>query len=233
LIRSPLAAGAKVPENPGGTDVLILDRREISIMEASGLAPDGEDLMIAESEIEMRADESPESTDDLHAGFFRLYLAHQHRIRAYIITLVPNRDDADDLFQETSTVLWEKFAGFAPGTDFVAWACRVAFWKISNHRKKRAHSRIMFDDRVLSLLAERAVELTPRLDARREALQGCLGRLPERDRHLVLARHEPGGNVERAARVSGRTLQAAYKALQRIRKSLFDCVSLSLMEQVS
>jgi RNA polymerase sigma-70 factor (ECF subfamily) len=179
----------------------------------------------------MEADGVPESTDELRGGFFPLYVAHQHRIRAYILTLVPNRDDADDLFQETSAVLWEKFAEFTEGTDFVAWACQVAFWKVANHRKKQARSRIMFDDRVFSLLAERTVELTPRLDARREALSECLGRLAERDRQLVLLRHEPGGNVERAAQVTGRTLLAAYKALQRIRKSLFDCVSLRLIEE--
>jgi RNA polymerase sigma-70 factor (ECF subfamily) len=187
--------------------------------------------MGAGSGIEMPADGLAGSGDDPRAGFFRLYVAHQHRIRAYIFTLVPNRDDADDLFQETSSVLWERFADFTPGTDFVAWACRVAFWKVSNHRKKQARSRIRFDDRVFSVLAERAVELTPRLDARREALQECLGRLAERDRRLVLARHEPGANVEQAAQASGRSLLAAYKALQRIRKALFDCVTLRLIEE--
>ncbi len=164
------------------------------------------------------------------SGFFRLYLANQHRIQAYIFTLVPNRADAEDLFQETSTVLWSKFAEFTPGTDFVAWACRVAFLKICNHRKKQARSRVTFDDRVLSLLQERAVELAPRLDLRREALQECLHRLADRDRQLLMIRHEPGGNVERTALLTGRTVTAAYKALHRIRKLLFDCVSLRLAE---
>jgi RNA polymerase sigma-70 factor (ECF subfamily) len=181
----------------------------------------------------MRTDESPGGTADLQSGFFRLYLAHQHRIRAYIFTLVPNWADAEDLFQETSVVLWEKFAEYTPGTDFVAWACRVAFWKIGNFRKKQARSRVMFDDRVLALLAERAVGLAPRLDARREALRDCLRRLAERDRELLLVRHEPGGNVGRAASLTGRSLPAAYKALQRIRKALFDCVSLRLAEEPS
>jgi RNA polymerase sigma-70 factor (ECF subfamily) len=207
------------------------DHLEISLVESFARFPGGEHLKGAESGIGMQVDGLPESADDPRAGFFRLYLAHQHRIRAYIFTLVPNRADADDLFQETSSVLWERFAEFTLGTDFVAWACRVAFWKVGNHRKKQARSRLLFDDRVFSLLAERAVELTPRLDARREALQECLGRLAERDRQLVLVRHEPGGNVERAAQVSGRSLLAAYKALQRIRKALFDCVTLRLIEE--
>jgi len=36
--------------------------------------------------------------------------------------------------------------------------------------------------------------------------------------------------AERAAAASGRKLQAAYKSLYRIRKALFDCVTLRLAE---
>ena len=46
-----------------------------------------------------------------------------------------------------------------------------------------------------------------------------------RDRELVLTRYEPGSGVEEAAQRSGRSLEAAYKALGRIRKLLHDCVS--------
>jgi DNA-directed RNA polymerase specialized sigma24 family protein len=35
---------------------------------------------------------------DRHAQFLRLYTKHQHRILAYIYTLVPSRADAEDLF---------------------------------------------------------------------------------------------------------------------------------------
>jgi RNA polymerase sigma-70 factor (ECF subfamily) len=42
---------------------------------------------------------------------------------------------------------------------------------------------------------------------------------------MVLTRYEPGANVEVAARRAGRTLEAAYKALARIRKLLLDCVT--------
>ena len=68
---------------------------------------------------------------DRHAQFLRLYTRHQHRILAYIYTLVPNRADAEDLLQDTAVLLWEKFAQFELGTDFIAWACRVAFLKIA------------------------------------------------------------------------------------------------------
>ena len=67
--------------------------------------------------------------------------------------------------------------------------------------------------------------MTRELDARHEALEHCLGRLHPRDREMMLTRYEPGCGVPEAARSSGRSLQAAYKALARIRKLLFDCVT--------
>jgi hypothetical protein len=45
---------------------------------------------------------------------------------------------------------------------------------------------------------------------------------------MVLTRYETGKNVTAAAQASGRTVQGAYKALNRIRKTLFDCVSFEL-----
>ncbi len=167
---------------------------------------------------------------DSHALFLRLYTRHQHRIMAYIFTLVANRADAEDLLQETAVVLWEKFDSFQPGTDFVAWACRVAFLKVLNHRRRSARADLLLEDDLLEAVAGRAIELAPQLDRRREALEECMKRLSERDRRMILARYEPGGGVQRAAEASGRSLEAAYKALYRIRKALFDCVTLRIAE---
>lgn len=56
-----------------------------------------------------------------------LMTRHQRQIFSYIYTLVPRRHDAEDLLQETSVVICEKFEEFRPGTDFVAWACQIAW----------------------------------------------------------------------------------------------------------
>ncbi len=60
------------------------------------------------------------------AEFVRLYTAHSRRIYTYLLTLLPQRADAEDVFQEVGTLLWEKFCDFTPGTNFAAWACKIA-----------------------------------------------------------------------------------------------------------
>lgn len=150
---------------------------------------------------------------------------HQRRIFSYIYTLVPNRHDANDLLQETSLVICEKFHEFSPGTDFVAWACQVAYWQIRRARQKFARSKVVFDQDVVDAVARTAAELTQEVSDRDEALAHCLQKLPPRDREMLLTRYEPGCSVGHAAERCGRTLEAAYKALARIRKLLLDCVT--------
>src|SRR5947207_738435 len=154
-----------------------------------------------------------------------LMTQHQRRIFAYIYTLVPDRYDAEDLLQETSLVICEKFDAFKEGTDFVAWACQIAYWRVRYARQKFARSKVVFQQELVDALAQTAAVMPEELDQRHEALAQCLQKLPTRDRELVLTRYEPGSGVPEAAKRSGRSLEAAYKALGRIRKLLFDCVT--------
>lgn len=160
--------------------------------------------------------------------FLPLWTQHQRQVFAYIYTLIPNRADAEDLLQETSITLWEKFAEFELGTDFVAWACQVAYWKIRNARRKYARSPIVHSDKLLSSLSEKAIAARPELDRRHDALADCLGKLSDRDRLLVMSRYETGCTIKEVASRTGRSVEAAYKALSRIRQALLDCVTLGL-----
>lgn len=154
-----------------------------------------------------------------------LMTRHQRQIFGYIHALVPQRADAEDILQETSLVICEKFDDFQEGTDFVAWACQIAWWNVRRARQKFARSKVVFDDEVLEAVSTTAVTMVAEVDARHEALQHCLAKLHPRDRDLLLVRYEPGGGVEAAAQRSGRTMEAAYKALARLRKLLHDCVT--------
>ena len=157
-----------------------------------------------------------------------LMTRHQRQIFAYIYALVPNRYDAEDLLQETSLVICEKFQEFEDGTDFVAWACQIAYWRVRYSRQKYARSKVVFNQEIVDAVAQTASTMIEELDDRHIALARCLQKLPARDRDLLLVRYEPGSGVEEAARRSGRTLQTAYKALARLRKLLLDCVSTKL-----
>ncbi len=155
-------------------------------------------------------------------------MKHQRKLFGYILTLVPSRYDAEDILQEASLTICEKFADFEPGTNFYSWACQVAYWKVRAARKKFATSKVIFNEEVLEAVSQTRLEMEDELDIRHSALSRCLQKLNERDRRMVLVRYESGHNVKAAAQACGRTIQGAYKALNRIRKTLHDCVSLEV-----
>lgn len=165
---------------------------------------------------------------DDHALFMQLYTANQHRVLGYLLTLTGDRNVAEDLLQEAAVTLFTKFNEFEQGTDFAAWACQVAYWKVMNYRRSVARSKTFLSDELVERIADRTVEVGPMLDARRKALDACLKRLDDRDRAFLMARYQPDGSVALAAQIAGRTTAAAYKALTRLRRALRDCASLQL-----
>jgi RNA polymerase sigma-70 factor (ECF subfamily) len=165
--------------------------------------------------------------------FLPLFLQNERRLYAYILTLLPNRADADDVLQEASLVMWDKFDEDDPPDDFTAWGCRIAYFKVLDFCKKRQRSRVLFSQAMLERVAETAVEQSAalQLDERREALAGCLAKLAPRDRDLLSRRFAEGATVQATATALGRSADAVYKALARIRRALFDCVTHTLASE--
>tara|TARA_B100000959_G_C14760617_1_gene533186 strand:- start:153 stop:719 length:567 start_codon:yes stop_codon:yes gene_type:complete len=165
---------------------------------------------------------------DVSAELVQLLMKYQRRIFAYVHTMVPARSDAEDILQDACVTICEKFEEFESGTNFYSWACQIAYWKVRAARKKFATSKVLFNQEVMDVVCETHGEMVKELDVRHEALANCLQKLNDRDRRMVLTRYESGNNVSQAAQACGRTIQGAYKALTRIRKALFDCVSFEM-----
>jgi len=161
---------------------------------------------------------------DRGAEFLRLFLQHQRRIYGLILALVPNGPDADDILQETSAVLWQKFDEFDPGSNFAAWALRIARFQVMAYYTTKRRQKARLSDETLDAVVERLASRTEREDARSVALDGCLMDLPEEDRRLIELRYRGGASVGEVAKRSGRTVEAAYKALHRAHERLLQCM---------
>lgn len=108
------------------------------------------------------------------ARFMQLFLENEKRIFGFILSLVPHWTDAEDIFQETAGVLWNKFDDFHFDTDFLAWALTVARFQVLCYRKKRQRNRVRFSDRTLEVLADRLIAFMEPSDRRQDALAHCL-----------------------------------------------------------
>ncbi|OAI57376.1 RNA polymerase subunit sigma-70 [Planctomyces sp. SCGC AG-212-M04] len=175
--------------------------------------------------------ENEEPARDKNRDFLRLFLENERRLYAYVLTLVPHRADADDVLQDVSCILWDKFDPARPPSDFSAWACRIAYFKVLELVKKNRRYRVRFSEEMLERLSETLIDESDvlQLDERREALVGCLGRLAPKDRDLLTRRFEEGATTESTAAKVGRTVAAVYQALSRVRHTLLECVDRSML----
>lgn len=155
----------------------------------------------------------------------------QRSLYAFLLTLVRQPADAEDVLQETNLILWQKAAEFDATRDFLPWALRIAQLQALAHRKRQRRVPSTFDESLLAQLAEEAITEAGELDPRRQALAGCLQKLPERQREWIARRYEPGGSVHELARQSGKTANAISESLRRIRRTLLECIERTLARE--
>ncbi len=169
---------------------------------------------------------SPESRDlgNKVERFAKLLASVQRKLFLYILSLIHQPVDAEDILQETNLVLWRKFDEFDPQTDFLRWACKVAYYEVLKFRSRRSKSEGLLSEEVLEVLAHDAGELLGQAERRREALAYCLQKLREPLRRLVLARYAPDATIQSAAHAVGKTVEAARRALHRARMFLLECI---------
>jgi RNA polymerase sigma-70 factor (ECF subfamily) len=165
--------------------------------------------------------------------FLRLFLASEPDLRRYVAVLVPNLEDADEVVQQTAAVLWEKFDQYDPALPFTPWACRFAL-NISRQwlARQRRWAAILREDFAMQLIRRRdAIE--SQIDGRLRHLENCVGKLPTAQRSLIDGYYSRRVGVERLAEESGRSVDAVYKALQRIRHVLAACIEQAVREEAA
>lgn len=182
------------------------------------------------------ATNSPNSNDLTHSiaerpivdeeRFMKLFLASEHRLRGFILTMVPRLSDAEDILQDALMVMWRKFDDFEPDTDFVAWGISVARFQVFNYRRRERARRVLYCDELIARLEEATQTHALTRDARIDALESCMSRLPEKDRELIRLRYFDFAKVtvKEVSSQLDRRVDAVYKALNRIHDRLLFCI---------
>ncbi|MEZ0387671.1 MAG: sigma-70 family RNA polymerase sigma factor [Verrucomicrobium sp.] len=165
-----------------------------------------------------------------HDQFLRLIAEHQAGLHTFIRSMLPTREEASTVLQDVMVVLWQKFE---TAQDFKKWAYGVARLEVLKFIQTRRRDRHIFDDELVNRLADEAMTHEERHLTQREALEGCLQKLPAPQRDLVLTAYTKGTRMDDLAIESGQTPMALYKLLQRTRQALLACVQRSLNQEAS
>ncbi len=156
--------------------------------------------------------------------FVRLIMANEGRLYGLVRALLPGCEDVEDIVQDTVTLMWEKLSEFEKGTNFPAWSCRIAQFKVLEYRRTKFKRACCLDEHVLEQLVTDAGNSWYELEYRSQALDECIASLTETERELILLRFRSKGTLKATALQIGRSEVTVRSLIRRILKRLEACI---------
>ena len=163
--------------------------------------------------------------------FFQLFMSSQKNLYAFILASVHNYNDADDILQDTATVMWRKFDEFDEDTSFVAWGISISKNLIKKYYSQRKRTRVQFGAALAKKISERMENSADQLKSRQEALRLCSRKLTNAGRTMIDMRYSKGMTIKAIANHLNRSVHSMYKAMARLQDSLQECIKKELRKR--
>lgn len=163
--------------------------------------------------------------------FAREFIENQGRLYGYIAILLPHRDDAEDVLQRTSLILWQKWNQYDVNRAFLPWARGVALNEVRNFLRRSERRNVHLSEPLIEILANEIDDED--LESRTNALTYCLDQLATKQRHLLEQCYLGPNGTKAVAESLGSTVPAIYMRLHRIRKFLVECIEKRLTSELA
>ncbi|HEX6277127.1 MAG TPA: sigma-70 family RNA polymerase sigma factor [Polyangiaceae bacterium] len=151
-------------------------------------------------------------------AYHELCSRHAARLRSFVMRLVKNDADADDVVQETFLRLWLRAGEYERRARVVTWLCQIAHNLAVDRLRATNRFRPLPDDEDMPISARQ-----PRLldeKHRAEALERAIAGLPERQAAAIELVHRQGLTGAEACEVLGVGSEALESLLSRARRTL-------------
>lgn len=155
--------------------------------------------------------------------FAALWAKSHSTVAAFVRSLTPNSDQAEEVLQRVAVTLVRKFTDYDRQRSFSAWAIGIAKNEVLYFRRQRATDKHMFDDDLVSQVAT-SYQAIAEEDPAKEVLAGCLEQVTGRARHALLLRYFNGLTSEKIAAEMQLSSGAVRMLLCRTRMALRECI---------
>lgn len=170
----------------------------------------------------------PNETELLRASQFgQLFEADKKRLYAYIHAFVSDHTVAEDIFQETSLIMWQEFDKFELGSKFSKWTNVIAFYRIAQYRNTNKKYQLGLSDDFLQEFSQNISIIennTHTQEQKWQHLEHCCTLLSEPLRNVYQSFYIDNLTAQQIATNTGRSLIAIRKVVHKVRKKLFDCI---------
>ena len=148
----------------------------------------------------------------------------QSNLFSFILSLVPHKQDAEDILQKTNLILCEKHSEFNPSLGkFKHWAFKIAKFQVMAYRTHQKRSKICFSNELTEILAD---EYTSEHNSKiqKKALDKCYGKLPDHMQKIAELRFKRSLSLQQISSSVQRPIGAISATLHRIRQNILGCI---------
>jgi RNA polymerase sigma-70 factor, ECF subfamily len=171
---------------------------------------------------------STDRAEDRGGEFVQLLARHERRLEGYVLSMLPNWHDAEEVVQDTKLKLWQQFSDYDPTKDFGAWACTIAYYQILAIRHRSQAKHVLLGDEFLEKVAAKVAQVAAMSADRENAMSGCVQQLSEARRTLLRRCYAGGETIAQIASQLGRTADSVRQELLRVRRTLHRCIDAAL-----
>ncbi len=162
--------------------------------------------------------------EEKQVRFTQLWTEAHPDVAMYVRAMARDRHAASDILQNTAMVLLRKFEEWDSTREFLPWAMGFAKFELLAYQRDTGRDRLVFDESLMTALAESWPSVVTEVRHEQSALQECLETLAPKAREIVRLRYFDDLKMPQIAEHIGSTAGALRIALMRIRRQLADCV---------
>lgn len=155
--------------------------------------------------------------------FARLWTRAQPLVSGYILGLVGDAHQAEDILQNTAIVCMRKIADYDDARPFAAWAIGIARLEVLSSKRRVARSFISYQADLVDAVGEACVELAER-EPDSIALHRCLEQVQGRSWEALRLRYDDDLDHETIGSRLGMASGAVRVLLTRLRVALRTCI---------
>ena len=168
---------------------------------------------------------------DKHSRYIELLMGNRDSIYRYILAMVPRAADAEDILQEISKLIWQKFEEYEEGTSFKNWAITIARYKVLEYYRSKQRNKVKFSSQTIEAISDYLTEYKDDNDKELHILKKCISKLTDKDRELIQQKYTQSITTKQLAIQFGRSVSGLYSTLARIHRMLVDCVQRHLAQK--
>ena len=155
-------------------------------------------------------------------------MGSRHAVSSFVHGMIVDKHAAEDVLQMIAVAANTHYSSYDPSRPFTPWLIGIAKREVALHYRKINRDRHIFDEKLVSMIADTHVQMSRKIPDRIVALESCIQKLNSRGQAVINLRYTQDLTPQQIAEDIGSTATAINSLLHRLRVRLQECIERQL-----